>query len=128
MKNNRNNLLSFLMLMPIVLSFISAYFKIISLIPVVVVMMFVLVAVLPVSRHYENLWMFVLTAFCSIPVNWLLLEHYDVWRKYLYTGDDSKIMTAVVLILYILLLTSMEEIVFGFLTRFFWRKQYELDI
>ena len=128
MKNNRNNLLSLLMLMPIVLSFISAYFKIISLIPVVVVMMFVLVAVLPVSRHYENLWMFVLTAFCSIPVNWLLLEHYDVWRKYLYTGDDSKIMTAVALILYILLLTSMEEIIFGFLARFFWRKQYELDI
>ena len=128
MKNNQKNLLSLLMVMPIALSFISAYYKILPLIPVIVVMMFALVAVLPVTRHYENLWMFVLTAVCSIPVNWLLLEHYDVWRKYLYTGDDSKIMSAVVLILYIMLLTSMEEIVFGFLTRFFWRKQYELDI
>lgn len=113
-------------ILPMLLSIVSAYYEVLWLIPVVVILMFVLVGTIPFCRKNENLWMFVLTGFCSIPVNWFLLTKFNMWM-YLYS-DSGKIITTLVIIQYIIALTGLEEVVLGLFTRILWKKQYRLYI
>ena len=124
----KRNRLSGLTVLPIVISIASAHYKMLWLIPVAVISMFVLVGTLPFCRKRENLWMFVLTAFCSIPVNWFLLTNFEIWKNVLYSGGENRILTKIVIVEYMMVLTGVEEIIFGLVTRFLWRKQYKLYI
>lgn len=124
----KRNRLSGLTVLPIVISIASAHYKMLWLIPVAVLSMFVLVGTLPFCRKRENLWMFVLTAFCSIPVNWFLLTNFEIWKNVLYSGGESRILTKIVIVEYMMVLTGVEEIILGLLTRMLWRKQYKLNI
>lgn len=124
----KRNRLSGLTVLPIVISIASAHYKMLWLIPVAVLSMFVLVGTLPFCRKRENLWMFVLTAFCSIPVNWFLLTNFEIWKNVLYSGGESRILTKIVIVEYMMVLTGVEEIILGLLTRMLWRKQYKLYI
>lgn len=124
----KRNRLSGLTVLPIVISIASAHYKMLWLIPVAVLSMFVLVGTLPFCRKRENLWMFVLTAFCSIPVNWFLLTNFEIWKNVLYSGGESCILTKIVIVEYMMVLTGVEEIILGLLTRMLWRKQYKLYI
>ena len=118
--------LSVFVLLPILISILSAYYEVLWLIPVVVILMFVLVGTIPFCRKNENLWMFVLTGFCSIPVNWFLLIKFNMWM-YLYS-DSGKIITTLIIIQYMIALTGLEEVVLGLFTRILWKKQYRLYI
>lgn len=118
--------ISGLVILPMLLSIMSAYYEVLWLIPVVVILMFVLVGTIPFCRKNENLWMFVLIGFCSIPVNWFLLTKFNMWM-YLYS-DSGKIITTLVIIQYIIALTGLEEVVLGLFTRILWKKQYRLYI
>ena len=120
----KRNRLSGLTVLPIVISIASAHYKMLWLIPVAVISMFVLVGTLPFCRKRENLWMFVLTAFCSIPVNWFILTNFEIWKNVLYSGGENRILTKIVIVEY----TGVEEIILGLLTRMLWRKQYKLYI
>lgn len=124
----KRNRLSGLTVLPIVISIASAHYKMLWLIPVAVLSMFVLVGTLPFCRKRENLWMFVLTAFCSIPVNWFLLTNFEIWKNVLYSGGENRILTKIVIVEYMMVLTGVEEIILGLLTRMLWRKQYKLYI
>ena len=124
----KRNRLSGLTVLPIVISIASAHYKMLWLIPVAVLSMLVLVGTLPFCRKRENLWMFVLTAFCSIPVNWFLLTNFEIWKNVLYSGGESRILTKIVIVEYMMVLTGVEEIILGLLTRMLWRKQYKLYI
>ena len=124
----KRNRLSGLAVLPIVISIVSAHYKMLWLIPVAVISMFVLVGTLPFCRKRENLWMFVLTAFCSIPVNWFLLTNFEIWKNVLYSGGENRILTKIVIVEYMMVLTGVEEIILGLLTRMLWRKQYKLYI
>lgn len=124
----KRNRLSGLTVLPIVISIASAHYKMLWLIPVAVLSMFVLMGTLPFCRKRENLWMFVLTAFCSIPVNWFLLTNFEIWKNVLYSGGESRILTKIVIVEYMMVLTGVEEIILGLLTRMLWRKQYKLYI
>lgn len=124
----KRNRLSGLTVLPIVISIASAHYKMLWLIPMAVLSMFVLVGTLPFCRKHENLWMFVLTAFCSIPVNWFLLTNFEIWKNVLYSGGESCILTKIVIVEYMMVLTGVEEIILGLLTRMLWRKQYKLYI
>lgn len=124
----KRNRLSGLTVLPIVISIASAHYKMLWLIPVAVLSMFILVGTLPFCRKRENLWMFVLTAFCSIPVNWFLLTNFEIWKNVLYSGGESRILTKIVIVEYMMVLTGVEEIILGLLTRMLWRKQYKLYI
>ena len=124
----KRNRLSGLTVLPIVISIASAHYKMLWLIPVAVLSMFVLVGTLPFCRKRENLWMFVLTAFCSIPVNWFLLTNFEIWKNVLYSGGESCILTKIVIVEYMMVLTGVEEIILGLLTCMVWRKQYKLYI
>lgn len=123
----RRERLSGLMVLPVVISFASARCRLLWLIPVAVIMMFVLVAALPFCRKHENLWVFVLTAVSSLPVNWLLLTKFDSWTDYLYSGGGA-ISEKMVIIEYMMILMGVEEIILGLITRLIWRKQYKLYI
>lgn len=124
----KRNRLFGLTVLPIVISIASAHYKMLWLIPVAVISMFVLVGTLPFCRKRENLWMFVLTAFCSIPVNWFLLTNFEIWKNVLYSGGENRILTKIVIVEYMMVLTGVEEIILGLLTRMLWRKQYKLYI
>lgn len=124
----KRNRLSGLTVLPIVISIASAHYKMLWLIPVAVISMFVLVGTLPFCRKRENLWMFVLTAFCSISVNWFLLTNFEIWKNVLYSGGENRILTKIVIVEYMMVLTGVEEIILGLLTRMLWRKQYKLYI
>ena len=124
----KRNRLSGLTVLPIVISIASAHYKMLWLIPVAVLSMLVLVGTLPFCRKHENLWMFVLTEFCSIPVNWFLLTNFEIWKNVLYSGGESRILTKIVIVEYMMVLTGVEEIILGLLTRMLWRKQYKLYI
>lgn len=124
----KGNRLSGLAVLPIAISIISAHYKLLWLIPVVIISMFVFVGTMPFCRKRENLWMFVLTAFCSIPVNWFLLTNFEIWKNVLYSGGENRILTKIVIVEYMMVLTGVEEIILGLLTRMLWRKQYKLYI
>ena len=116
-----------LIILPMLTSILSVYYKALWLIPVVVILIFVLIGIMPICRKNENLWMFVLTGFCSIPVNVFLLTKFNVWMDYLYKGS-GKIHMIALIIGYTIVLTGMEEIVLGLITRVLWKKQCKLYI
>ena len=116
-----------LIILPMSTSILSAYYKALWLIPVVVILIFILIGTMPICRKNENLWMFVLTGFCSIPVNVFLLTKFNVWMDYLYNGS-GKIHKIALIIGYTIVLTGMEEIILGVLTRVLWKKQCKLYI
>ena len=116
-----------LIILPMATSILSAYYKALWLIPVVVILIFILIGTMPICRKNENLWMFVLTGFCSIPVNVFLLTKFNVWMDYLYNGS-GKIHKIALIIGYTIVLTGMEEIILGVLTRVLCKKQCKLYI
>ena len=116
-----------LLLLPMSTSILTVYYKALWLIPVVVILIFILIGTMPICRKNENLWIFVLTGFCSIPVNVFLLTKYNVWMDYLYNGS-GKIHKIALIIGYTIVLTGMEEIVLGLFTRILWKKQCKLYI
>lgn len=116
-----------LLLLPMSTSILTVYYKALWLIPVVVILIFILIGTMPICRKNENLWIFVLTGFCSIPVNVFLLTKFNVWMDYLYNGS-GKIHMIVLIIGYTIVLTGMEEIVLGLFTRILWKKQCKLYI
>lgn len=116
-----------LLLLPMSTSILTVYYKALWLIPVVVILIFILIGTMPICRKNENLWMFVLTGFCSIPVNVFLLTKFNVWMDYLYNGS-GKIHKIALITGYTIVLTGMEEIVLGVLTCVLWKKQCKLYI
>lgn len=116
-----------LIILPMAISIFSAYYKALWLIPVVVILIFVLIGIMPICKKNENLWMFVLTGFCSTPVNVFILTKFNVWMDYLYNGS-GKIHKIALIIGYTIVLTGMEEIVLGLFTRILWKKQCKLYI
>lgn len=116
-----------LIILPMLTSILSVYYNALWLIPVVVILIFMLIGTMPICRKNENLWMFVLTGFCSIPINVFLLTKFNVWMDYLYNGS-GKVHMIVLIIGYTIVLTGMEELVLGLLTRVLWKKQCKLYI
>ena len=116
-----------LIILPMLTSILSVYYNALWLIPVVVILIFMLTGTMPICRKNENLWMFVLTGFCSIPINVFLLTKFNVWMDYLYNGS-GKVHMIVLIIGYTIVLTGMEELVLGLLTRVLWKKQCKLYI
>ena len=110
---------------PFLLAVMSAYFESLWLVLATVILMFIMVAVLPFTRKRENLWLFVLCAFCSIPINIFLLNKYPLWKEYFFVRE-SKLLNILSLIEMTLICTSIEEVVIAIVGRRIWRKQYAL--
>lgn len=90
-----------------------------------VLSLFVIVGTVPLFRKRESLFMFILVAVAGLPVNirlayWLVFD--GIFSSGLLIGD----------ILWVAFLCcvlfSVEEIVFGVITRMIWKKQYRLKV
>lgn len=121
-KAKRNLCLLLLMIIPLISTIGYVCSRSASLLLATGVYFFLFVWLVPICKHKENLWMFILVAIASIPLNIKmcnmafvgLLAEMPILVKFLW-----------VVLLYCILF-SVEEIVFGFVTRVIWRKQYKL--
>jgi len=112
-------------LLPILFSLICVIahsFGLISLLPVVLI---VSIALNPYSRKYENIWMFVLVAIASIPVNVMFIKYLSE------LFFDEVLIFPLILFrsaaLYVMFL-SLEELLLGIVARVIWKEQWEISI
>ena len=117
-----------LLALPAILGMIATYFRILVLIPIIIVLMFVLVAVVPFTRKHERLWLFLIWAVSSIPLNLFFLREYTGWKYFLCVNPNVKLFSVLATIEAMLILTSVEEVIVGFIGRLIWRRQYKLSI
>jgi len=107
--------------LPVVLSIVSVIKNSVILYILFILAHFLVIKITPAFRHRESIWMFVIVAVSSIPVNVMLLEFLrDV--GILYGGFVNLFMKN--LLGYVLLL-SVEEVVMGTITRLIWKRQYK---
>lgn len=89
------------------------------------VMLFVIIGVCPLFKKKENLWMFLFVAAASLPVNvrlsLLLFEYGIIESDILWFGVICAILLSCILF-------SLEEVIFGIVTRLIWRKQDEIKL
>lgn len=91
-----------------------------------VVLLFAIVKVLPMCSGYESLWLFVLTAIGSVPINArLAVETLEMGLFYSGIPVIGAVITVVEVYLCVL---AVEEIVIGVLGRILWKKQRNLVI
>lgn len=92
-----------------------------------VVLLFLLVAFLPVCEKRENLWMFVFSSVSLLPANIRFSVLISQWaEEELYW--DSTFMRIIVLLITLHILFCMEQIILGFITRLLWRRQYKVEV
>jgi len=86
---------------------------------------FLLLAVVPLFKKRENLWMFILTALSFIPINVMVLE-------FLKEADFVSLRVTVLgymeLAMYYMALFGVEQAVMGVITRLLWRSQYKIKL
>ena len=108
---------------PMLFSIAFVFFRSVLLLILTAVSLFVTVGAVPIFRKRENLCVFLLTAIIMIPINLYMifalfsldsLANYDWIYKILYGA------------MFYCMFFSAEEILFGFITRMIWRKQYSI--
>ncbi len=92
---------------------------------VLIVSLLFIVAVIPWCRQHENMWLFVLTAIGSVPIN-ITLTRYVIDMGILETGFPVLGVLVTSLEIYLLLL-GIEEIIIGVLGRMIWKRQKTMD-
>lgn len=90
-----------------------------------IVSLFVIIGCLPLLKKRQSLYMFVFVAIVGLPIN--------IWLSYTLVSED--IVSSGFLIgdivwgaLLFFIFISIEEIVFGLITRMIWKKQYKIKI
>lgn len=106
------------------LSLIAALNQSLLLLILFPVLHFVVIRITPAFRHHESLWMFILVAVSSIPLNisillWMI-EHMD------FLFDTFFVLVVFRAALCYTVLFSIEEVVMGLITRLLWKKQRKL--
>ena len=87
---------------------------------VITVLLFLLVKMMPFTKGYENLWVFVLGAFAFLPVN---IKMGVFVAKFIM--DINPFVIAIWSIVIAMALCSVEEIFLGTIARIIWRNQVE---
>lgn len=108
------------LLIPPVLSLFAARNPSVLLIVLAVLSHFVVLWLTPCCRGRENIWMFVLVAISSIPLNLFCL-------RWLYEEDllfgSFFVLGIFRIMLYYTVLLSIEEVIMGLFSRLIWQKQ-----
>ncbi|WP_434309853.1 hypothetical protein [Hominifimenecus sp. rT4P-3] len=110
---------------PAGLSALAAVKRSVWLAAVVAAALFLIVRVVPICKRRENLWMFLLVAAASVPVN---LSAVIDFLQAGYGGGDFFFLSLLRGALLYLMLFSIEEIVFGYVTRLLWRRQKKWNV
>lgn len=86
-----------------------------------VISLFIVVGTVPLFRRRENLYMFIFVAIAGVPIN-IWMSYWLVYEGFISSGFIiGDIMWALLLCC---IFFSVEEIVFGVITRMIWRRQY----
>ncbi len=93
--------------------------KIIFLI-LTLILPFIIIGVLPVFRRRENLWMFLIVSFAGTPIN-ILISYFLVSLELFYTEFFMCDILWGILVFFIMF--SLEQIVFGIVTRMIYKRQ-----
>lgn len=90
-----------------------------------VLSLFVIIGVVPLFRKRESLYMFILVAVAGLPIN-IRLSYWLVSEELISSGFlIGNILWGALLCC---VFFSVEEIVFGVVTRMIWKKQYKLKV
>ena len=92
---------------------------------VLIVSALFIVGAVPWRRQHENMWLFVLTAIGSVPIN-ISLTRYIIDLGIFETGFPVLGVVVTSVEIYLLLL-GIEEIIIGVLGRMIWKKQKTMD-
>ena len=106
--------------LPSVISLIAVINRSILLAMISIVVIYLLVAILPCARHYENIWVFFLSIFASIPFNIKLI---DILARAIFFENDFVLLHILRCALIYVILFCVEEIILGAVARFVWRRQ-----
>lgn len=106
---------------PMLLSIIATHFNSAILGAITIIVVFLLLKI-PQFKYRENLWMFVIATFATIPLNITIIKMIND-AFFDYYNVASKILGGFVVYA---VLFSFEQIMLGLITRFFYRKQYKL--
>ena len=87
---------------------------------VITVLLFVIVKMMPFTKGYENLWVFVIGAFAFLPVNIKM----GIFAAKIIM-DINPFVVAIWSIVFAMVLCSVEEIILGTIARIIWRNQVE---
>lgn len=82
---------------------------------------FLVLKIFPVFRRCENIWMFVIVAFSTIPVNVyliILLKETGLFYSFFFLNVLKGILCYIMLF-------CIEEIFMGIVTRCIWKRQYK---
>ena len=90
-----------------------------------VVSLFVTVGIIPVFKRRESLYMFILVGLSGLPIN-IKLSYWLVSEELISSGFlIGNILWGMLLCC---VFFSVEEIVFGVITRLIWKRQYKIKI
>ena len=112
-------------LIPLLLSVAFVFYQSVLLTVLMIISSFVIVGTVPIFKKTQNIWMFLIVSVTVIPVNSYMicaifslgsLEDYNLFNKILYGA-----------MLYCVFF-SIEEILFGVITRLIWRNQYKINL
>lgn len=90
-----------------------------------VLSLFIIVGIVPVFKRRESLYMFILVAVAGLPIN-IRLSYWLVAEEFISSGFLIGNILWGALLCYVFF--SVEEIVFGIITRMIWKKQYKLKV
>lgn len=109
---------------PMLLSAIATRYSSIILCAITILVIFIMLK-LPLFRYRENLWMFVIATFATIPLNIHLLKLLSDFSLFEY---NSKFASAFGYFVIYAIIFAIEQIALGIITRLFFRKQYKLFV
>ncbi len=107
---------------PMFLSAIATRYSSIILCAITILVIFIMLK-LPLFRYRENLWMFVISTFATIPLNIHLIKLLSDFSLFEYNSKFTSVFGYFVIYAVIF---SIEQITLGLITRLFFRKQYKL--
>lgn len=109
----------------ILISALAVIFQSNIMFVILILMHFLAMRMIPMFRHGENVWMFLLVACSFIPVNIYLLVLILI-NEYAHSVNISffEILVSILdCILYYTVMFGVEQIVMGSITRLIWKKQ-----
>ena len=106
---------------PLVISIISAKACFYYLVPVIIILIFVLVSVLPICCRHENMFIFVVSTIILQPVNLSVIKNILA-----ICGDEYEIIGLIYSLMLLFCISCAENIVLGICARLIWKEQNEL--
>ena len=112
-------------LIPLLFSVAFVFYQSVLLTVLMIISSFVIVGTVPIFKKTQNIWMFLIVSVTVIPVNSYMicaifslgsLEDYNLFNKILYGAMLYRVFF------------SVEEILFGVITRLIWRNQYKINL